>query len=108
MNSFYQEIAKQHQNLLILPPKKLIHHFIDELFCVLFSTTSKTLGNATIIEGKFTELEIQFNELVLDFAPQSDKSNQQTETFFEALPNLHKKVLNDAQTIFAKDPAKKR
>jgi len=107
MNSFYQEIAKQHQNLLILPPKKLIHHFIDDLFCVLFSTTSKTLGNVTIIEGKFTELEIQFNELVLDFAPETDQSNQQTKTFFEALPALHKKALNDAQTIFSKDPAAK-
>jgi serine O-acetyltransferase len=37
MKSFYKEIAKQHQDLLILPKKKLIHHFIDELFSVLFS-----------------------------------------------------------------------
>ena len=107
MNSFFQEIAKQHQRLLILPKKKLIHQFIDELFSVLFSNTSKSFGSVTIIEEKFAELEIQFNELVLDFAPKNDKSIHQTKTFFAALPNLHKKALNDANTIFAKDPAAK-
>ncbi|MEN9909118.1 MAG: hypothetical protein RLZZ540_2267 [Bacteroidota bacterium] len=107
MKSFYQEIAQQHQDLLILPKKKLIHQFIDELFSVLFSNTSKSFGNVTIIEDKFTELEVQFNELVLDFEPKNEKSQQQTKTFFKALPNLHKKALNDAKTIYAKDPAAK-
>ncbi len=107
MKSFYQEIAKQHQNLLILPKKKLIHQFVDELFSVLFSNTSKSFGNVSIIEDKFTELEIQFNELVLDFEPQNNKSQQQTKTFFKELPNLYQKTLNDAKTIFAKDPAAK-
>lgn len=107
MKSFYQEIAEQHQELLILPKKKLIHHFIDELFSVLFSNTSKSFGNVTIIEEKFTELEIQFNELVLDFAPKNDKSKFQTKMFFDALPSLHTKALNDAKTILAKDPAAK-
>lgn len=107
MKSFYQEIAKQHQNLSVLPKKKLIHHFVDELFSVLFSNTSKSYGNLTIIEDKFSELELQFNELVIDFEPKTDKSQQQTKTFFEALPGLHKKALSDAKTIFAKDPAAK-
>ena len=107
MKSFYQEIAKQHQNLLILPKKKLIHQFVDELFWVLFSNTSKSLGNVTIIEEKFAELELQFNELVLDFVPKTDNSQEQTKTFFKALPRLHKKALSDAKTIFAKDPAAK-
>lgn len=82
MKSFYQEIAKQHQNLLILPKKKLIHNFVDELFSVLFSNTSKYMGNVTIIEDKFAELELQFNELVIDFVPKSDKSQQQTKNVF--------------------------
>jgi serine O-acetyltransferase len=107
MKSFYQEIAKQHQELLILPKKKLIHHFIDELFSVLFSNTSKSFGNVAIIEEKFNDLAIQLNELVLDFEPKNDKSLQQTNVFFEALPGLHSKALNDAKTIFAKDPAAK-
>jgi len=107
MKSFYEEIAQQHQELLILPKKKLIHQFIDELFSVLFSNTSKSFGNVAIIKDKFEELEIQFNELVLDFEPKNEKSQQQTKTFFGALPSLHKKALNDAKTIFAKDPAAK-
>lgn len=107
MNSFYQEIAKQHQQLLILPEKKLIHKFIDELFAILFSNTSKSFGCLTTIESKIDELEKQFDELVLDFAPKSQNSKQQTKAFFEAIPYLHKKALNDAQTIFAKDPAAK-
>ncbi len=107
MNSFYQEIARQHQELLILPEKKLIHQFIDELFSILFSNTSKSYGIVAIIENKFDGLEKQFDELVLDFAPKNQNTKQQTETFFEALPYLHKKALNDAQTIFAKDPAAK-
>jgi len=107
MKSFYQEIAKQHQNLLVLPKKKLIHHFVDELFSVLFSNTSKSYGNLSIIEEKFAELELLFNELVIDFVPKSDNSQQQTKTFFEALPGLHKKALSDAKTIYAKDPAAK-
>ncbi|SHG31762.1 serine O-acetyltransferase [Flavobacterium fluvii] len=107
MNPFYKEIARQHQNFLVLPKKKTIHQFIDELFSVLFSNTSKSLADLNIIENKFVELEIQFNELVLDFEPQNDKSLEQTKTFFSALPNLHRKALNDAKTIFAKDPAAK-
>ncbi|HSD06351.1 serine O-acetyltransferase EpsC [Flavobacterium sp.] len=107
MKSFYKEIAVQHQSLLILPKKKLIHHFIDELFSVLFSNTSKSFGDVSIIENKFSELEILFNELVLDFAPENDKSQQQTKTFFEVLPSLYQKALNDAKTILAKDPAAK-
>jgi serine O-acetyltransferase len=107
MNPFYKEIAKQHQNFLVLPKKKTIHQFIDELFTVLFSNTSKSLADLNIIESKFVELEKQFNELVIDFEPKSDKSIQQTKTFFEALPNLHNKAFNDANTIFVKDPAAK-
>ena len=107
MESFYQEIAKQHQDLLILPKKKLIHHFVDELFSVLFSNTSKSFGDVTIIEDKFAELELQFNELVIDFEPKTDKSQQQTKAFFEALPGLYQKALNDAKTILSKDPAAK-
>ncbi|PKB15966.1 serine O-acetyltransferase EpsC [Flavobacterium sp. 5] len=107
MKSFYQEIAKQHQDLLILPKKKLIHQFIDELFSVLFSNTSKSFGDVAIIQNKFMELEVQFNELVLDFAPINGRSQQQTQTFFEELPSLYQKALNDAKTILAKDPAAK-
>lgn len=107
MNSFYQEIAKQHQQLLILPEKKLIHKFIDELFGILFSNTSKSYGCLTTIENKIDELEKQFDELVLDFAQKDENSKHQTKTFFEAIPYLHKKALNDAHTIFAKDPAAK-
>src|SRR6187402_545683 len=107
MKSFYQKIAKQHQDLLILPKKKLIHHFVDELFSVLFSNTSKSFGDVTIIEDKFKELELLFNELVIDFEPKTDKSQQQTKAFFEALPGLYQKALNDAKTILSKDPAAK-
>lgn len=107
MNSFYQDIAKQHQSLLILPKKKLIHQFIDELFSVLFSNTSKYSGSLAAIESKFQLLEKDFNDLVRDFEPNSDRSHQQTKRFFEALPSIHKKALNDAETIFAKDPAAK-
>lgn len=107
MNLFYQDIAKQHQSFLILPKKKLIHQFIDELFSVLFSNTSKYSGSLAAIETKFKLLEKDFNDLVRDFEPNSDRSEKQTKTFFEALPKIHKKALNDAETIFAKDPAAK-
>lgn len=105
MSSFYQDIAKQHQSFLILPKKKLIHQFIDELFSVLFSNTSKYAGSLPTIESKFKLLEKEFNDLVLDFEANSDRSQQQTKTFFEALPSIHRQALNDAETIFAKDPA---
>jgi serine O-acetyltransferase len=107
MSAFYQEIAKQHQELLILPEKKLIHQFIDELFSILFSNTSKSFGSLVTIEHKFVALEKQFDDLVLDFAPKNKQNKEQTKTFFEAIPHLHKKALNDAQTIFTKDPAAK-
>ncbi|WP_035647075.1 serine O-acetyltransferase EpsC [Flavobacterium sp. ASV13] len=106
MSSFYQEIAKQHHDLVILPEKKLIHQFIDDLFVILFSNTSKSLESEATIKYKFNQLEKQFDELVLDFSPKSDQK-QQTKNFFEAIPKLHKKALNDAVTIFTKDPAAK-
>lgn len=107
MKYFYQEIAKQHQTLVILPKKKLIHQFIDELFSVLFSNSSRSFGLLETIESKFKELEREFTELVLDFEPTSNKSQKQTQDFFEALPKLYKKALNDANTILEKDPAAK-
>ncbi|MBS7254752.1 serine O-acetyltransferase EpsC [Flavobacterium branchiicola] len=106
MSSFYKEIAKQHQDLVILPEKKLIHQFIDDLFIILFSNTSKSFESEETIKYKFKLLEKQFDELVLDFSPKSDQK-QQTEIFFRAVPHLHKKALNDALTIYAKDPAAK-
>ncbi|WP_317128848.1 serine O-acetyltransferase [Flavobacterium zhairuonense] len=106
MSTFYQEIAKQHHDLVILPEKKLIHQFIDDLFVILFSNTSKSLESEATIKYKFNQLEKQFDDLVLDFSPKSDQKLQ-TKIFFEAIPHLHKKALNDALTIFTKDPAAK-
>ena len=107
MNSFYQEIAKQHQELLILPEKKLIHQFIDDLFVILFSNTSKSYESEETIKYKFNQLKKQFDELVLDFSSKDDQNKEQTATFFNTIPRLHKEALNDALTIFTKDPAAK-
>lgn len=107
MNSFYQEIAKKHQSLLILPQKKDIHQFIEDLFSVLFSNTSKSFGHLPIIEHKFEVLEKEFNEIVRNYTSDKNNSTEQSKTFFESLPVLYKKILNDAETIFAKDPAAK-
>lgn len=107
MNSFYKEIANKHQSLLILPQKKVIHEFIEDLFSVLFSNTSKSFGHIPIIEHKFQVLKNQFNEIVIDYTSDKENSYEQTKIFFEALPHLYKKTLNDADTIFAKDPAAK-
>lgn len=106
MKSFYHEIARQHQELLILPEKKVIHQFIDDFFLLLYSNTTKTYETEASVRYKFNLLEKQFDELVTDFSPKSD-SRQHTEIFFEAIPHLHKKAINDALTIFTKDPAAK-
>lgn len=107
MNSFYQEIAKQHQELLILPEKKLIHQFIDDLFIILFSNTSKSYESEATIKYKFNQLKKQFDDLVFDFSPKSDENRDQTTHFFNAIPSLHKQALNDSLTILTKDPAAK-
>jgi serine O-acetyltransferase len=107
MNSFYQEIAKQHQELLILPEKKLIHQFIDDLFIILFSNTSKSYESEATIKYKFNQLKKQFEELVLDFSSKKDQNHDQTAIFFDSIPGLHKEALNDSLTILTKDPAAK-
>ncbi|MCP2028986.1 serine O-acetyltransferase [Flavobacterium sp. HSC-32F16] len=107
MNSFYQEIAKQHQELLILPEKKLIHQFIDDLFIILFSNTSKSYESEATVKYKFNQLRKQFDDLVLDFSLKSEQNKDQTTVFFDAIPNLHKQALNDSLTILTKDPAAK-
>ncbi len=107
MNSFYQEIAKKHQSLSILPQKKDIHQFIEDLFSVLFSNTSKSFGHLPIIEHKFEVLEKEFNEIVRNYTSDKNDSFKQSINFFEALPELYRKTLNDAETIYAKDPAAK-
>ncbi|WP_433764260.1 serine O-acetyltransferase [Flavobacterium ginsenosidimutans] len=106
MNLFYQKIAKQHQELAILPEKRLIHEFIDNLFAILFSNTSKSFEFEETIKFKFNELEKQFDGLVSNFSSKKDQK-QQTKIFFNAIPHLHHTALSDAQTIFAKDPAAK-
>ena len=82
MNSFYQEIANNHQSLLILPQKKVIHQFIEDLFSVLFSNTSKRFGDLSIIKNKFEVLEKQFNEIVIDYSSKKEDSFEQTQLFF--------------------------
>lgn len=87
------------------PDKESAEDFIDKLFEFLFLPKTVKHKRAADLEREFEQLKDHFSALVYDVLPESAKVEQVTATFFDAIPDLHEQLINDANTILQFDPA---
>ena len=86
------------------PDKQIAEDFIDELFFFLFGTHERKLGEEKLVE-QFEGLKSTFSALLFELIKNEEKVKQHTRSLFDAIPQIYKKLLLDAEAILKFDPA---
>jgi len=87
------------------PDKELAEEFIDQLFDFLFLPKTVKHKQPADLEKEFESLKSHFSSLVYDVLSDGDKTQHVTDAFFEAIPAIYYKLIQDAETILHFDPA---
>ncbi|MBB6459136.1 serine O-acetyltransferase EpsC [Flammeovirga kamogawensis] len=91
-----------------MPSKQKSDEFIDDMFRFLFPVVSGVEQGHYAAELALLRLKGKMQELFLPIRDQFDIGcSRATESFFDALPEVHIKLMKDAQAIFDGDPAAK-
>jgi serine O-acetyltransferase len=104
---FIQELFNNRSRLSYFPNKKKAEQFLDHLYQLLF--ICRTLNELSINDLKtiYTQLQMQFQEILFETLNDKEASNEHAQTFFDSLPHIYKKLLQDAEAILQYDPAAK-
>ena len=86
------------------PDKQIAEAFIDELFFFLFGTHERKLGEEKLAE-QYESLKNTFSALLYELIKNEEKVKQHTSNLFEAIPQMYKNLLLDAEAILKFDPA---
>lgn len=86
------------------PDKQIAEDFIDELFFFLFGTHERKLGVEKLVE-QYESLKSTFSALLFELIKNEEKVKQHTNSLFEAIPEIYKSLLLDAEAILKFDPA---
>jgi len=86
------------------PDKQIAEAFIDELFFFLFGTHERKLGEEKLAE-QYESLKNTFSALLYELIKNEEKVKQHTSNLFEAIPQIYKNLLLDAEAILKFDPA---
>ena len=81
--------------------------FVRRLFEVLFICKSEADNNEFEIQVQLTKLQKQLQLLLYPVLLSDAFSNEQAAVFFDAVPQLYKKLLLDAKALYEADPAAK-
>lgn len=88
------------------------HRFFDKVKAEVFVTTlydvlflSQNTGNADQLEKKFSELNQILFDLIYTITGDRDLAEVQTDSFFDALPEIYDQLVLDAKSILEFDPA---
>lgn len=104
--SFIQKLhGRNVQCVVSFPDRALAHAFIDDLFEFLFIPKDSKLVSAHDLEKAYELLQQQFSVLLSAVISDRKESAKITVDFFESIPDLHNRLLRDAQAILAFDPA---
>jgi len=104
--AFIQQLFKQNSKAFsAFPDKELAEAFIDQLFDFLFLPKTVKHKQPADLEKEFESLKSHFSSLVYDVLSDGDRTQQVTDTFFEAIPAIYYKLIKDAETILHFDPA---
>jgi serine O-acetyltransferase len=86
------------------PDKQIAEAFIDELFFFMFGTHERKLGEEKLAE-QYESLKNTFSALLYELIKNEEKVKQHTSNLFEAIPQIYKNLLLDAEAILKFDPA---
>ncbi|ASW73494.1 serine acetyltransferase [Chryseobacterium piperi] len=88
------------------------HRFFDKVKAEVFVTTlydvlflSQNAGNADQLEKEFSELNQILFDLIYTITGDRDLAEVQTDSFFDALPEIYDQLVLDAKSILEFDPA---
>jgi len=87
--------------------KKLAETFIDGLFNFLFASYQEKFQSETDLLNHYTNIKSTFSSIIFELNNNEQKVKNETETFFDALPIIYNKLLEDAQSTLDFDPAAK-
>jgi serine O-acetyltransferase len=88
----------------VYPNKKQAIKFIDDLFDTLYINMNTSSNTIDAYTNRFKILEKEFNDLIA--IKKSNKAfSLSWEIFFNALPELYKLGIKDAEALFKSDPA---
>ena len=88
-----------------LPDKQSAHEFVDGLFEFLFIPKTGVNKKQTDIDKGWFSLKSHLATLVYDVVNEGSKSQQISEEFFAALPEVYHSLQKDAQAFISNDPA---
>lgn len=106
---FLQKLYTAHKKCPDCPPPAVVAAFFDELLAVLFPDFSKkNFASLPELDLHLKELKMQLGLLLIKSPQQAPLDGEQLATdFFDMLPVLHEKLLQDVQAMYQGDPAAK-
>jgi serine O-acetyltransferase len=86
------------------PDKQTAEEFIEELFQFLFVGEAAATDEARLSE-QYKTLKNTFAALLFEVVNDEPGVKKNTAEFFAALPDIHQRLIKDAEAILASDPA---
>lgn len=91
-----------------VPSLSKSHYFINELINFMFPIRTDKNISLKNLEAKWEELQQLFNSLLIPLKPLMEDSIEDVhDKFFSEIPNIHQKLLKDADAYLKFDPAAK-
>ena len=91
-----------------LPPVESTQHFVDELVMFFFPLKGNRTVSLKSIQKELRRLRFRLSELLYPLHDGAEEEvTQVVESFFNQLPDVYDKMLNDAQSFLNSDPSAK-
>ena len=99
-----QLLNNNRKRLQSFPDKQTAEEFIEELFRFLFVGEAQAVDEERLSE-QYKSLKNTFAALLFEVVNDEATVKQNTTQFFSALPDIHQRLIKDAEAILASDPA---
>ncbi len=91
-----------------LPPVESTQHFVDELVMFFFPLKGNRTVSLKSLQKEMRRLRFRLSELLYPLHDGAEEEvTQVVESFFNQLPDVYDKMLNDAQSFLNSDPSAK-
>ena len=104
--SFINTLYNQHQKCITtFPDKELAEEFIDGFFEFLFIPQRHKKLSELELSKEFESFKSHLSTLIYDVVADGNKTQEITNQFFNAVPDIYSALLKDAEAIIKFDPA---
>ncbi|MBX2817833.1 MAG: serine O-acetyltransferase [Saprospiraceae bacterium] len=104
-SQFKQLLLDDHTSCSTCPAPSSVGQFFEGLLQLLFADLAEEkLTSAAAVQARWVQLQSELNQ-VLQYQYEEEDAQRQTMSFFDQLPILRKRLLQDAQAIEKGDPA---